>query len=127
MTHQRSNDLTITRGGLATGPIGGGEASTGRGGWIDYHNASRPHSVFDGRTPEEVYTGRDAPACARRYRCPTSDFLLLPITILLARNIGDLKPEGIVSPITQNQIVIACAFNFPAAGRWMTPFYPNIG
>ncbi len=74
------------------------------------------------------------------YLCPINDilgfgqyaeasqiFLFLPITILLARNIGDLKPEGIVSPITQNQIVIACAFNFPAAGRWMTPFYPNIG
>ncbi len=28
------------------------------GGWIDYYNTSRPHSVFDGRTSEEVYTGR---------------------------------------------------------------------
>ncbi len=32
------------------------------GSWIDYYNTSRPHSVFDGRTPEEVYSGRDAPS-----------------------------------------------------------------
>ncbi len=38
----------------------GSQARTGIGGWIDYYNTSRPHSVFDGRTPEEVYTGRDA-------------------------------------------------------------------
>ncbi len=37
-------------------------ARAGIGGWIDYYNTSRPHSVFDGRTPEEVYTGRDAPS-----------------------------------------------------------------
>ena len=37
----------------------GSQARTGIGGWIDYYNTSRPHSVFDGRTPEEVYTGRE--------------------------------------------------------------------
>jgi putative transposase len=36
----------------------GSQARTGIGGWIDYYNTSRPHSAFDGRTPEEVYTGR---------------------------------------------------------------------
>ncbi len=40
----------------------GSQARTGIGGWIDYYNTSRPHSVFGGRTPEEVYTGRDAPS-----------------------------------------------------------------
>ncbi len=40
----------------------GSQARAGIGGWIDYYNTSRPHSVFDGRTPEEVYTGRDAPS-----------------------------------------------------------------
>jgi putative transposase len=40
----------------------GSQARTGIGGWIDYYNTSRPHSVFDGRTPEEVYTGRNAPS-----------------------------------------------------------------
>ncbi len=40
----------------------GSQARTGIGGWIDYYNTSRPHSVFDGRTPEEVYSGRDAPS-----------------------------------------------------------------
>ncbi len=40
----------------------GAQARTGIGGWIDYYNTSRPHSVFDGRTPEEVYTGRGAPS-----------------------------------------------------------------
>ena len=34
----------------------GSQARTGVGGWIDYDNASRAHSVFDGRTPEKVYT-----------------------------------------------------------------------
>ncbi len=28
----------------------------------DSWSLSRPHSVFDGRIPEEVYTGRDAPS-----------------------------------------------------------------
>ena len=41
----------------------GSQARTGIGGWIDYYNTSRLHSVFDGRTPEEVYTGRQ-----RRWR-----------------------------------------------------------
>ena len=36
----------------------GSQARAGIGGWIDYYNTSRPHSVFDGRTSEEVYTGR---------------------------------------------------------------------
>ena len=40
----------------------GSQARNGIGGWIDYYNTSRPHSVFDGRTPEEVYSGRDAPS-----------------------------------------------------------------
>ena len=38
------------------------EARAGIGQWIDYYNTSRPHSAFDGRTPEEVYSGRDAPS-----------------------------------------------------------------
>ena len=40
----------------------GAEARAGIGRWIDYYNTSRPLSAFDGRTPEEVYTGRDAPS-----------------------------------------------------------------
>ena len=40
----------------------GSQARTGIGGWIDYYNTSRPRSVFDGRTPEEVYIGRDTPS-----------------------------------------------------------------
>jgi len=40
----------------------GAQARAGIGRWIDYYNTSRPHSAFDGRTPEEVYTGRDAPS-----------------------------------------------------------------
>ena len=34
----------------------GSEARTGIGRWIGYYNADRPHSVFGGRTPDEVYT-----------------------------------------------------------------------
>ena len=40
----------------------GSQARAGIGRWIDYYNSSRPHSLFDGRTPEEVYSGRDAPS-----------------------------------------------------------------
>ena len=40
----------------------GFQTRTGIGGRIDYNNTSRLHSVFDGRIPEEVYTGRDAPS-----------------------------------------------------------------
>ena len=40
----------------------GSEARAGIGRWIDYYNESRPHSAFDGRTPEEVYHGRAAPS-----------------------------------------------------------------
>ena len=40
----------------------GSEARAGIGSWITYYNTSRPHSVFGGRTPDEVYTGRDAPS-----------------------------------------------------------------
>ena len=40
----------------------GSEARAGIGRWIDYYNTSRPHSVFDGRTPEEVYSRREAPS-----------------------------------------------------------------
>jgi putative transposase len=39
----------------------GAEARVGIGRWIDYYNTSRPHSTFDGRTPAEVYSGREAP------------------------------------------------------------------
>ena len=38
----------------------GASAAIGR--WIDYYKTPRPHSAFDGRTAEEVYTGRDAPS-----------------------------------------------------------------
>ncbi len=40
----------------------GSEARAGIGRWIAYYNETRPHSVFDGRTPEEVYYGRAAPS-----------------------------------------------------------------
>ena len=30
--------------------------------WIGYYNTETPHSALDGRTPEEVFTGRDAPS-----------------------------------------------------------------
>jgi putative transposase len=40
----------------------GSQARAGVGGWIEYYNRSWPHSVFDGWTPEEVYTGREAPS-----------------------------------------------------------------
>ena len=30
--------------------------------WIGYYNTETPHSALDGRTPEEVYTGCDAPS-----------------------------------------------------------------
>jgi putative transposase len=33
----------------------GSEAMSGIGRWIGYYNASRPHSSFAGRTPDEVY------------------------------------------------------------------------
>jgi putative transposase len=33
----------------------GGEARTGIGRRISCYNASRPHSTFGGRTPDEVY------------------------------------------------------------------------
>ena len=33
----------------------GSEARAGIGCWIDYYNRKRPHSSFDGRTPDEVY------------------------------------------------------------------------
>jgi len=33
----------------------GSEARNGIGSWIDYYNRRRPHSSFDGRTPDEVY------------------------------------------------------------------------
>jgi putative transposase len=29
--------------------------------WLDFYNYTRPHSVFDGRTPNEVYTGELQP------------------------------------------------------------------
>jgi len=33
----------------------GSEARSGIGSWIGYYNSRRPHSAFDGRTPDEVY------------------------------------------------------------------------
>lgn len=33
----------------------GSEARAGIGSWIDYYNQRRPHSTFDGKTPDEVY------------------------------------------------------------------------
>ena len=33
----------------------GSEARSGSGRWIGFYNASRPHSSFGGRTPDEVY------------------------------------------------------------------------
>ena len=33
----------------------GSEARRGIGSWIDYYNRRRPHSSFNGRTPNEVY------------------------------------------------------------------------
>jgi putative transposase len=33
----------------------GSEARAGIGRWIGYYNANRPHSAFNGRTPNEVY------------------------------------------------------------------------
>jgi putative transposase len=29
--------------------------------WINFYNYTRPHSVFDGKTPNEVYTGKLQP------------------------------------------------------------------
>ena len=36
-----------------TGP----QAKTDIGQWMDFYNRERPHSTFDGRTPDEVYNG----------------------------------------------------------------------
>ena len=33
----------------------GSETRAGIGRWIGYYNADRPHSTFDGRTPDEAY------------------------------------------------------------------------
>ena len=33
----------------------GSQVRSGIGSWIDYYNRRRPHSTFDGRTPDEVY------------------------------------------------------------------------
>lgn len=35
----------------------GSEARAGINWWIEYYNARRPHSTFDGATPNEVYNG----------------------------------------------------------------------
>ena len=40
----------------------GTEARAGIGGWIDYHNTSRPHSALARRTPEEAYYERLTPS-----------------------------------------------------------------
>lgn len=33
----------------------GSEAWAGIGSWMDYYNQRRPHSTFEGKTPDEVY------------------------------------------------------------------------
>ena len=33
----------------------GSEARKGLGEWIEFYNARRPHSTFDGQTPDEAY------------------------------------------------------------------------
>ena len=43
----------------------GGEAKIGIECWIGYYNADRPHSVFGGRTPDEVYATQ---ASSRNWR-----------------------------------------------------------
>ena len=40
-------------------PETGSEARATIGRWIDFYNTERPHSTFDGRTPDEVYNGLD--------------------------------------------------------------------
>lgn len=35
----------------------GSEVRAGIDWWIEYYNARRPHSTFDGATPDEVYNG----------------------------------------------------------------------
>jgi putative transposase len=39
----------------------GTEARKGIGAWIDFYNARRPHSSFDGLTPDEAYCGQLGP------------------------------------------------------------------
>ena len=34
------------------------ETRAGIGSWITYYNGERPHSTFDGQTPDEVYAPR---------------------------------------------------------------------
>ncbi len=34
------------------------QAKQAIGQWIDFYNHIRPHSVFEGRTPGEVYSGK---------------------------------------------------------------------
>jgi hypothetical protein len=45
----------------------GSEARKGIGDWMNVYNGQRPHSAFNGRTPQEAYTGLPAwaywPAC----------------------------------------------------------------
>jgi len=36
----------------------GSETRAGLGKWIVYYNGERPHSTFDGQTPNEVYAAR---------------------------------------------------------------------
>jgi putative transposase len=40
-------------------PETGSQARAAIGQWIDFYNTQRPHSTFDGRTPDEVYNGLD--------------------------------------------------------------------
>jgi len=38
-------------------PATGSEARAQLGQWINFYNTERPHSTFDGRTPDEVHNG----------------------------------------------------------------------
>ena len=41
--------------------IDGRHAKEEIGAWMSYYNENRPHSTFDGQTPDEVYNGVSYP------------------------------------------------------------------